>query len=139
MAGDRFRCIHSRHQPLAGGLFVAAGTVDLPGGEEVVVPFDPEGSFQLVRIEEVVFNRIGVTGDHRLFQPRHRTDHLPLHLGRQAGGDSINIELFRLGTFRLQIEQVTRMLRKTNHLIFKRGAVTCADPFDNPLIHRRIL
>ena len=139
MAGDRFRRVHSRHKPLSGCFFIAAGAVDLTGREEIVVTFDPERALQLVRVEKVIFNRIGITGNHCVFQSRHGTDHLPLYLGRKTGGDSINIKLVCLGSFRLQIEQMARMLREANDLILKRGAVTSTDSFDNSLIHGRIL
>ena len=66
-----------------------------------------------------------------MLQPRHRVQHLYLHLLRHGGGKALHIQLLRIQTHRLDEQLVPGLAREPHHLRLDGRAVPGADALDD--------
>src|SRR5690606_40898401 len=72
-----------------------------------------------------------------VLQAGQRVDQIPLHIERQTGGYPVGIYLMRIQAFGLQEHLVGFLVREAMNLVFDRGAIPGADPFDDTTVHGR--
>src|SRR5476649_373689 len=87
-------------------------------------------------VKKIIFDGIAWTNDHGIFHPLHGTDDLHLYVKWQAGRDPVWIDFVTGQAFRFKEDLVRGPIGKTHDFIFDRRAVTRADPFNDPGVHR---
>ena len=131
------RRVDSRHDALAGSLFVAAGPVDLPGEIQPLACSSPAAS------GPVPWDRWRRTRS-RIPAAASRPSRGPgssapsaLHLHRQRSGHAVDVDLVRVQSLRLEKELVLRLVGELDDLVLDRRAIARPDALDLPGIHRR--
>ena len=77
------RRIDSCHQTLSGRFLISGTSVELTAGKQPMDRLEFQRRIELLRIDTVVFDRIGIADDFCMFQSRHRMIHFFLYILRQ--------------------------------------------------------
>ena len=91
---------------------------------------------QLRGIDAVVLDGIGAALHLGVFQSRNGADNIDLHVLRQRGRQTLNVQLLRMQTHRLNEELVAFLVRKRDDLRLDRGAVARAGAFNGAVEER---
>ncbi|MNN13198.1 hypothetical protein D3C81_1262220 [compost metagenome] len=118
------------------GFFVTGGAVDLSGEEQTTNDFGFQAVLEITRIEVVVLDGVTRAHDVRVFHAADRADDLQLYVERQGCGYPVRVQLVGVQAFRLDEHLVAFLVGKAMDLVFDRRAVTRANAFDNPRVHR---
>ena len=132
-------CINAGHQTLGRSFFIAGSTIDLTCKEKVVDILQLERSFQLGRIEIVVFDCIGRTEDPDIFEPLDLVHRFQLDIQRQRGGKTLKVILMGGATLRFEEELVVVVLRKDPEFILDTGTVAGTTAADQTVEKRGVL
>ena len=137
LAFEPERGVDAGHDALAGGFFVAAGPVDLPGEVEALHALDAEGAVELGGVDGVVLDGVAGAQHFGLFEAGDGVDDLPLHLHGQRGGHAVDVDLVGVEAFGLEEELVLGLVRELDDFVFDGGAVARADALDAAGVHGR--
>src|ERR1700686_638970 len=64
-------------------------------------------------------------------------DHRDLNIERQAGRETVRIDLDRVATLGLEEDLVTLLVAKAHHLVLDRRAIARSPAMDHARVHRR--
>mmetsp|Transcript_34667 Transcript_34667/g.75757 ORF Transcript_34667/g.75757 Transcript_34667/m.75757 type:complete len:553 (+) Transcript_34667:397-2055(+) len=117
------RRVHARHQPLRRRLLVPGGAVELAREEEALDGARLQGVLALHRREEVVLHRVRRPEHLARLQPRQRPQHRQLKALRQAGGETLHVNLRRVASFGLEEDLVGVLVGEAHDLVLDAGAV----------------
>ena len=133
------RGVDAGHQALAGGLFVAAGAVDLSGEDRGRRSSCLERAVELGRVDGVVLD--GVAGAQHLgvFEAGDGRDHRQLHFHRQRRAHAVDVDLVRVQALGLEEDLVRGLVGKLDDLVFDGRAVPRTDATDLAAVHRRAM
>ena len=129
--------VDARDKALARGLLVPRRAVELPRAVEVFDVFRLQRSEETARIAAVVFDRVRVAHDLRIFKPTEGMEHFILHLGGEGGGESLQVDLVGRKPHRLDKQLVALLIREADDLVLDRGAIARPRAVDLPGIERR--
>ena len=120
------------HETECRGLLVPGRTVDLPRQEQPAHRLRLERVPAHGRLHEIVLD--GVAGARHLgpFQAADGTHDLDLHLGRQAGGDAVQVDPGMIPPLRLDEDLVAVPVGEAHDLVLDRRAVARAGRGDPP-------
>ena len=136
LAADLERGVHARDESLHGGFLVAGRAVELARAVQTGDLFALERGAQLRGIDAVVLDGIGAALHLGVFQSRNGADNIDLHVLRQRGRQTLNVQLLRMQTHRLNEELVAFLIRKRDDLRLNRGAVARAGAFNGAVEER---
>ena len=77
------RRIDTGNESLTGCLLITAAAVELPSGKKSPDLLKFKGCIQLVRINTIIFDRIGIPDNFHMLQSRQGAVHLMLHILRK--------------------------------------------------------
>ena len=137
LAFDIMHRIDAADETLRRRFFVTAGTVELTRGEQTGEILEFQRQFQLSRIDTVIFDGIGKTGDFAVFQTRNGSVHGDLYIFRQGRTHPLNIHFFCIFPFGFYEDLMSFLIGKTHDLIFDGRAITRAGTFDDTAEHGR--
>ena len=115
-AQQRQRRVDARHKALYRRLLIAGGAVELSRAVQPRHRFRLQRGLQRQRIDAVVLDGVGGAGHHRVLQPGNGVQHLDLHLLRQGGGETLNVQLLRVQPHRLDEQLMPGLVGKPHHL-----------------------
>ncbi len=133
------RGVDARHQALAGGLFVAAGAVDLSAEKEARDLLGLERAFEFGGIDGVVFDGVARPQHVGIFEAGDRLQNLQLDFDRQGGAHAVDVNLVGVQTLGLEEELVRDLVGELDDLVFDRRAVARTDGMDLPAVHGRAM
>ena len=116
------RGVDARDQSLRRRFLVARRAVDLAGEKQSADTLGFEPARQLRRLDEVVFDGVAGTKQHRVLEPGQRVHQLGLHVARQAHRKAVDVDLARVDPFGLEENLVPLLVRETDDLVFERGS-----------------
>ena len=129
------RRIHTGHKALHGGLFISGRAVKLTGAVQTGDFFRFQGGIQLRGVHAVVLNGIGAAGHFRVGQTGNGVHHFHLHVFRQRGRKSLNIQLPGIQTHGLHKQLMPGLIREGHDFRLDGGAVPGADALNDPGIN----
>jgi hypothetical protein len=91
---------------------------------------------EVPRIEEIVFDSVPGPSDMSPLQALDRADQINLNVERQAGGDTVRVDLWGIEGLWLEKNLMGLLVRETHYLVFYRRAVARADALDDARVHR---
>ena len=130
------RRVHTGDKALYRRLLIAGGAVELSRSVEARDLFRFQRRIKLRRVDAVVFDGIGRAGHLRVFQPRHRVQHLQLYLLRHGRGEALDIEFLGIQAHRLDEQLMARLVREGHDLCLDAWAVARPNALDDPGIDR---
>ena len=136
MFTDVLHGICTGEQALRGGFFVAGRAVDLSCEEEALDGFGFEASFEVARVEVVVFDGVAGAQDMGVFQTFHAAHKGDLNIERQAGGDTVWIVFVRGQAFGFEENLVAVFVGEAVDFVFNRRTITRTHAFDFAGKHR---
>ena len=135
-AGDLERGVGAGHEALCACLFVAGGAVELAREVKARDAFGFERRLKLVGRAEIVFDRVAVAHDYRVFEARDQFEDLVLHVAREARADSVDVDFLRLAALGFEENLVRGLFGEADDFVFDRRAVARAAGFDLAGVHR---
>ena len=122
--------IDSGHQALCRCLLVSRSTIDLTGQKQSLNDTGFQRILKILRVEIVIFDRIGRFEDHDIFKPRNCVEGFQLDFQRQGRGESLEIILGIVAAFRLKEELMGVLVGKGTQLVFDARAVAGTFPMN---------
>ena len=92
---------------------------------------------ELLRIHEVVLDRVAVARDYRVLEAGQRMHHAVLHIWRQRCRDPVEIQPRVIEAFGLDEHLMALFVCEAHDFVFDRRTVTWACGLDLPRVHRR--
>ena len=130
LAAELQHCVDASHQPLAGGLLVARGTVDLASKIEVLHPLGLKCIYQLRRREVVILNGIARLEDAGLLKTLDTVQRLELHLDGQRRRESVEVPRLRPPALGFDKQLVVVLVSEALDLVLNGGAVARSTTLD---------
>ena len=97
------------HQSLCRCLFISAAPVELAGAEKPVHVPGLQSQFEEVRVDAVIFDRVGVLYDHAVLESRDSSVHSLLDVVRHGRRHSVHVDLVGPSSFGLNEDLVPRL------------------------------
>src|SRR5699024_768788 len=129
-AKDLLRRIDARYKSLCRSLLISVASVKLSG---TVEPFHLpkfQRRIKLSCIDTVILNRIGISHNLRMLQPRYRTVHLILYILREGTGHSADIHLIRIFSLRFDKYLMPVFICEFYDLVFDRRTIPRSGSLD---------
>ena len=128
--------IDSCKHTLAGSLLISGGTVDLPGEIQSWDRLHLKRRVELSGRVVIVFDRVSSAVHAHVLETGHRAHYLELNLGRQRGGQSVDVKLARVMSLWLEEKLVTLGIRKPYNLVLDGRTVPRSPCRYRPAVHR---
>ena len=136
-ATDLIDGIDTCNQTLRRSLLISAAAVELTGAEESFHCLGLQRKFELVGIDAVIFDRVGIFDDHTVFQTGNRAIHALLYIIRHGRGHSVHIHFIGKASLGLDEYMMAAFLTEFDHLVLDGRTVAGAGTFNDACINRR--
>ena len=110
-------CINTRYKPLCCCLLISRTSVKLSSAEQPADLFKFQRRIKLSGINTIIFDRIGITDNLCMLQPRYTSIHFILNILRKRTGHSSDIHLIGVKPFRLNKYLMAIFVCKFHNLI----------------------
>ena len=124
--------VDSGHEPLGGGLFVAAGAVGLAGDEQTAQALGFQGRSEIGGVEVVVLHRVAWAHDFSVLEAGDAADVLGLGVFGKTGGEAVEVHFLGFQSFGFHEDVMTLAIGKLHHFVFDGGAVAGSVSRDAP-------
>ena len=131
------RRIDAGDQPLSRRLLITGTSVKLSPAEKSADLLKLQGQLELVGIDTIILDGIGIADDLHMLQPLHSPVHGILYILRQGTAHTTHIHFIGILSFRLNKKLVTVLIRKSYHLILDGRTVPWTGSLDHTGIQGR--
>ena len=130
------RRINTGHQSLCRRFLVSRTAIKLTAAEQTTDFLEFQRWFQLRSRNTIIFYRISITDNLRMFKSRHRMIHLILNILRKRTGHTSHIHFICIKPLRLQKNLMSVFIGKLDNLILNRRTISWPCSLNNTRINR---
>src|SRR5687768_15567845 len=133
---DKQGCIQPGNNTLPSCFLITGGAVHLSGEEQSTNGLHLKGRIELCWRVVVVFDRVACSGHLHRLESGNGSQNVQLNAGRQRRGKTVDVQLGRIVSLRLEKDLVSLGVRKLDDLVFNRRTITRTPRRNRSSVHR---